>query len=101
MSFLRTINILQKLQSVSDTVGPRYSRSFYLRFRLFAVQKLPFFEEPILQFQPYIGLFIREFVIRGPIFQERIYLEQRGKPVLVRLKDVFLPCDCRVFIITL
>ncbi len=58
-----------------STGGPRYSRSFYLRFRLFEVQKLPFFKEPILQFQPYIGLFIREFVIRGPIFQERIYRE--------------------------
>jgi hypothetical protein len=32
-------------------------------------------EEPSLQFKPYIGLFIRGFVICGPIFEERIYRE--------------------------
>ncbi len=32
-----------------------------------------FFEEPMLQYKPYIGLFIRGFLIRGPIFEERIY----------------------------
>jgi hypothetical protein len=37
--------------------------------------KTAFFEEPILQFKPYIGLFTRGFVIRGPIFEERIYRE--------------------------
>ncbi len=37
--------------------------------------KTAFFEEPILQFKPYIGLFIRGFVIRDPIFKERIYCE--------------------------
>ncbi len=37
--------------------------------------KTAFFKEPILQFQPYIGLFIREVVIGGPRFQQRIYLE--------------------------
>ncbi len=37
--------------------------------------KTAFFKETILQFQLYIGIFIREFVIRGPIFQERIYRE--------------------------
>jgi hypothetical protein len=43
-----------------NTGGPRYSRSFYPRFRL---HKL------------YIGLFICGFVIRGSIFEERIYRE--------------------------
>ncbi len=37
--------------------------------------KTAFLEEPILQFKPYIGLFIRSFVIRGPIFEECIYRE--------------------------
>jgi hypothetical protein len=37
--------------------------------------KTAFFEEPILQFKPCIGLFIRGFEIRGPIFEEGINLE--------------------------
>ncbi len=30
------------------TGGPRYMRSFYLRFRVYAIEKLAFFLEPIL-----------------------------------------------------
>jgi hypothetical protein len=39
------------------------------------------FEELILQYKPYIGLFIRCFIIRDPVFEERIYREKRWKPV--------------------
>jgi len=30
------------------TAGPRYMRSFYMRFRVYAIEKWPFFLEPIL-----------------------------------------------------
>jgi hypothetical protein len=64
---------------------PAVEKKTYRRPSLFAVflsavshicgRKTAFFKEPILKFQPYIGLFIRKFVIRGLIFQERIYRE--------------------------
>ncbi len=67
----------------------RFFQSETIRFyqsepnRFFQNEQFAFFKEPILQFQLHIGLFIREFVIRGPIFRERIYRELRGKPVYI------------------
>jgi hypothetical protein len=57
-----------------------FKTTLYRRPSIFAVllirsPKTAFFEEPILQFKPYIGLFIRGFVIRGPVFEERISRE--------------------------
>jgi hypothetical protein len=47
-----------------------------LRFRLFAVQKLPFSKNQSFNFSILAYcLFIRGFVIRGPMFEERIYRE--------------------------
>ncbi len=56
----------------SSTGSTRNLRSFYLRFRLLAVQKLPFKKKLILQLKLYIGLFIRGFIICGLILEECI-----------------------------
>ncbi len=90
----------------TDTVGPRNSRSFYLRIRLFAVLKnVPKFSiRGYLSLIPLLicgfwiiftlklhkqwkfmsiqcSLIIRGFEIRGSLV-ERIYRELRGPPVL-------------------
>ncbi len=86
---------------LSNTSGPRYSRTFYTRFRLFAVQEnLPkfairglllahswFFEEFGLK-NDFSGIQC-SIVIRGfSIYvnlMERIYRELRGKPVCIKI----------------
>jgi hypothetical protein len=75
------------LQELTNRLRSRYDFAIHILYRrpsLFAVflsavslirgPKIAFFNEPILQFKPYIGLF-RNFVIRGPTFEERIYRE--------------------------
>jgi hypothetical protein len=76
--YLATLRFVNKFSGLCEN-------SIYRRPSLFAVflsevslicsPKTAFFEETILQFKPYIGLFIRGFVIRGPIFEKRIYRE--------------------------
>jgi len=51
------------ISNLESTGGPRYMRSFYLRIRVNAIEKWPFFLEPILQFTVIVGLFICEFII--------------------------------------
>ncbi len=63
-----------------DSQDLKYRRPSLFAVFLYAVllirgPKVAFLGELILKFEPYISLFIRGFVIRGPIFQERIYRE--------------------------
>jgi hypothetical protein len=52
----------------SSTGGSRYMRSFYLQICVCAIEKWPFFLEPILLFTVIVGLFICEFIIFEHIF---------------------------------
>ncbi len=69
------ITLMDLLHQCICTGGPLYSRSFLSVVSIIRGPKTAFFEEPMVQFKPYIGLFIHGFVIRGPIFEERTYRE--------------------------
>jgi len=62
------MRVFGKLKMPS-TGSPRYMRSFYLQFCIYAIRKWPFFLEPILKFTVILGLFICEFIICKPILE--------------------------------
>jgi len=68
-------NTSLKNEIYKSTDSPYYMQSFYLQFRVYAIQKWSFFLEPILLYTVILGLFICKFVLFEPIFFSLAYHE--------------------------